>query len=1093
MNRRLRRPAPLVCAALTALLRLPARAQMVTGHEMPGFAETFGLTADKSARDWNLKEVQVFVGNSTGANVLYPNELASVTFRFTSKSVPVLPEKIKFEIIPYATSVPIGDVWTPHVRRLPGGSVQTLTTNPASAAHASQVTVTLDFPKRYGGYAVIAEVPGRGRAFAGTFVRVPPPDPGRVFAPTYALDLPWPFEISEAVATLFERLGIKGCRMGAGYYPTTAKDFEAHNAEFYQQLAWAQKHDITVMLTLGDGGAPNPLGRPRPWLNEKDELLDTKSDQAWLPQYDNDFTRWTADLALFHGYPLGPVNAVELWNEPWEGISISGWGADLLRYRELYRHMASGVEKARQNGARVLIGGACSSSNTRDKLFPDNSDEFLKWLDFVSIHYQPLAADPALDKKWQARGGEYGRVKVWDTESWVANSEDRVAAVIASMRAQGQDRTAGIYGGNVFSPEIVSDSPRVGIAQVWSPAAAVAASQKFIGQREFGEILFKNGLPWVFVFRPQRVGIEPPPRPSSPLTRGETQERLYSPLPAAQHRVPDTSGGVTRSPAGVREAQNAKPRTPSPPSPEDGTLVIVGDLGLVYERSRSLFRDVTGVANGPKIRAAQVKAASLPPSSKEEERKAVDDALLASQVTEGATLTLPDGGGEFVLFDFYGNPLEAQNGKITVPLNGLGYYLRTRGHIGSFASLQRAVSNAVIRGYTPVSVKVKDFTVSPDRSPRLNLELTNIYNRPISGKLSVSLQNGVSSSITVKLEPHQSRAMSVDANLTPTPENAYRLHLEFDAEGDGKSVHEETLHTNLISHRIVVVDGNLRDWEGAFPQTASASIGQSLTEAAYKPFLSFGKETPGGTATGYLAYDADYFYFAAKAADATPYEGNVRFETRDDDRYFYPAKVFEAGQNGKERRELVWPSGVRRYSYRQDPDLPSGNGTDNVQIAFNVLSESDKPWLTHPHGTMPHFMTYADTDYEFAFNEVAAKYGGGTEIWELSKPGAPHKHFYPRQPHSDRDGGPVKDGKLVMKRSGSTRIIEAAIPWRVIPEVEKAMKAKHPVKFSFRINDNGGPAYELSAGRSTAKTGNPTFHNDWATHWANELEFGWEE
>ena len=203
-----------------------------------------------------------------------------------------------------------------------------------------------------------------------------------------------------------------------------------------------------------------------------------------------------------HGWPKGPINAVELWNEPWEGVSISGWGADCLRYREIYQVMAEAVLEARQEaGVKVLIGGACSSANTRDKLFCDGTDTFLPWLDFVSIHYQPLAADPVLEPKWMNRQGEYGRVKVWDTESWVANSDDRVAAVIASMRAMGQDRTAGIYAGNVFT----SQKPRINgqeyaVAQVWAAGAAVAACQKFIGQRAFKEILFKNGLPWVFVF-----------------------------------------------------------------------------------------------------------------------------------------------------------------------------------------------------------------------------------------------------------------------------------------------------------------------------------------------------------------------------------------------------------------------------------------------------------------------------------------------------------------------------------------------------------------------------------------------------------------
>jgi len=68
---------------------------------------------------------------------------------------------------------------------------------------------------------------------------------------------------------------------------------------------------------------------------------------------------------------------MELWNEPWEGISISGWGADIPRFRELYEQMALGIEDARRSsGVKVLIGGACSSTNTRDKLFPMAATSF---------------------------------------------------------------------------------------------------------------------------------------------------------------------------------------------------------------------------------------------------------------------------------------------------------------------------------------------------------------------------------------------------------------------------------------------------------------------------------------------------------------------------------------------------------------------------------------------------------------------------------------------------------------------------------------------------------------------------------------------
>jgi len=1002
-------------------------AQMVTGKDMPGYAEAFGLRAQQLAKTIEVRQTGVVVGEAEGANVLWPGDRATLTFRFRNKTSVAATVAGRMEVVRYATSVRTGDVWVPHVRKLADcGSVPLRFTLPASGE--AEVSVEPPIPAEYGGYALIADLGPLGRLFCAAMVRVIKPDPGREQFPTFALDLPWPHEMSEAVATLFERLGIKGCRMGAAYYPTTWPDFEGHHRQFIEHLNWAHKHHITVMLTIGGSGAAMPLNRPRPWLSPDNVMLDTKADYAWLPEYDPDFRKWTKRFVGQFGWPKGPVNAVELWNEPWEGISISGWGADMIRYRDMYRHMAMGVEDARrEDGVQVLIGGACSSTNTRDKFFADGSDEFLKWLDFVSIHYQPLAADPALEKAWVYRKHPNGPVRVWDTESWVANSEDRVAAVIASMRAQGQSRTAGIYHGNVYTPEVLSDNPRVGLCQAWAPAAAVAACQKFIGQRPFVEILFKNGLPWVFVF-----------------------------------------GGD-----------------------DDGTLVVVGDLGGVYGRNRVKFRRVTGLRNLPKVAEAREALAALPPDAPESRRKELTDRLSAAMVTEGAAMTLSDGGGAFRMFDFYGNPAPSQGGKIVVPLNGLGYFLRTDGSPGSFARLIKAVWSARIEGYVPVEIVAHDMTAPVTAKPQVRLEITNILNRPIAGKLAVTLGRLTlePEQQELRLQPHETRRLYLTVKAgPPAADNTYPLRVVFDAGADGRAEHEEPLHVNLIQRRTVQVDGKLDDWRGALPYAVTASQGlrSSLTEHAYLPFMPFDQGTAGGMATAYVAYDDRCFYFAAKIADTTPWPGGVRYETRDDDAYFYPEKCYTR----EDHKELIWPAGVRRFSYRKDPDLPSGNGTDNVQIAFNVLPPEEKPWLPHPPGTMPGFMIYMDTDYEFAFNQVAEQYGGGTEIWRLSAPGIPRKHYYPRQPKAPVDGGPVKDGKLAMRREGNMRIVEAAIPWTEIPHVKKRVDAGQTIKFTFRVNDNAGPALELAAGRSVSREGMPTFHNDWTSHWANELEFG---
>lgn len=971
-------------------------AQMVTGSRMPGFAETFDLRPEQQAKDYTVQQIAIKTGNTSMANVLLPNEQAELTFHFANKTSHELKVRGSLEVISYRTSVPVGEVWTPHVYRIAKEALVPIEVD-LPVASSQDVIVTPPIPEKFGGYALVADLPGYGRAFAAALVRAIQPDAGRIQFPTYALDATWPQFMNEGVLVLFQKLGIKGMRMGASYSPQNSPEYPENQRTLDQYMRWTQKHDVTVMLTV-DGNAPmaEPLGRPRPWLDANGRMLKTKSDQVWLPSYDDDFQKWVQKTTTKYGWPNGNLNAMELWNEPWESISISGWGADIPRYREIYTHMALGIEAARKDaGVKVLIGGTCSSSNARDKLFADGSDKFLKWLDFVSLHYQALASDAAETPEWVNRKGPYGPVRAWDTESWIANSEDRVAGVIASMRAQGLSRTAGVYGGNVYDSRNIRMAGKVyPVVQAWAPAAAVAATQKFIGQRQFDRLLFQNGLPWIFVF----------------------------------------NGGKNKAGATMSE---------------DGTVVVLGDLKKLYDPNRTVFRSI--------------------------------------QIAPDAHLEVSNASHAIRLFDFYGNLVQQPGDTIRIPLNGQGYFLRGDGRDGSFEKLLSALRSAEIRGYSPAEIVVRDLLAPIDQHPILRFELTNVLNHEIAGQLRVTVPGlqFTPSQKEVKLGPNQTQEVEFTvASGKANPGNIYELSAEFNAGNDGVSTHTEEIHVNQIARRTIHIDGDLSDWSGVLPQLLpGTSIGANMTEEAWLPFKDFKQGAASGSAMVYLAYDDQNFYFAAKIADSTPDPGMVRFEHRDDSSYFYPDTVTDP-----EGKLLRWPDGVRHYSYRRHFDVPSGTGEhDNVQIAFNVLQQ--KPWLPNPPGVMPHFITYWDTDYEYALNPVADQYGGGTEIWRLQTPGMPRKHFFPRQPKSPIDGGPVHDGKLVIRRDGDTRIVEASIPWSEMPAVHQRILAGKTIKFSCRVNDNKGPAHELAAGRSVSITNSITFHDDWQTHWANEIEF----
>lgn len=980
------------------LLLTSASAQMVTGSKMPGWSDAFGLSPKA---DFDVRELSVDAGSDSIVNILLPGERAKMVFHLTDRSDQPITGSATFHLVHYGTAVPQGDVWKPRVFRI-GDAGSTPVTVDLPAHGTEDITIEPTVPDTYGGYALVLDIPGHGSVFAATLVRTIAPDSGRVQFPTYALDTDWPGNMNEGVYILMQKLGIKGVRSAAGFSLPDEKASQIEKERLEREMGWAKKHDVTVMLTLASGSEDSspsePLGRPRPWLTPDGTMMKTKDDRAWLPQYDHDFQEWTAQLARDYGWPKGNLNAVELWNEPWEGISISGWGADIPRYREIYTHMANGVLEARRDaGVKVLIGGTCSSSNARDKLFSDGTDKFLPVFDFVSVHYQALAADPILEPSWMNRKSDYGPVKVWDTESWIANSEDRVAGVIASMRAQGQSRTAGVFRGNVYeSSNYRLNSKIYPVVQAYPAAAAIGATQKFIGQRDFKEILFHNGLPWVFVF----------------------------------DGLADTNG---------------KKKV------DDGTIVIVGDLSQIYPPERTLFRSV--------------------------------------KFSNHASMEIDDQDGAVKMFDFYGNSLPSQGGKLTVPLNGLGYFLRPSGTPGSFAKVLDAVQHGKITGIDPVEIQAHDMTSPLGEHAAVRLELTNVLNRPVTGKLTAQLTGlQTPGAQTISLAPSETREVTVTVSGSPVVSNTYGLTAHFDAGSDGSVEHQEDMHVNLVAHRTIKIDGDLSDWKGVLPQLLPGSaIGANLTEQAYLPFVNANADATSGSSTVWLAYDDKNFYFAAKITDATPEDGMVRFETRNDDSYFYPNEV-----KTPDGKTLTWPAGVRHYSYRHNFDDPAGSGKhDNVQIAFNVLDQ--KRWFPYPPGTMPRFISYMDTDYEYALNNVAPQYGGGVEVWRLTAPGVPIKSFFPREPHAATDGGPVKTAQLVSRREGNQRIVEAAIPWSEIPGVKQRIDEGKTIKFTCRVNDNKGDAHELATNRSVSKANSPTLHDSWQTHWSNEIEFGIEK
>ena len=1006
----------LICGVTWLISLQSLHAEWGTLSEMHHYRECFSLSSKPAFK-------VIMLSATAPGNVFHEGDQPQFDFQLENLGNHPLTTTGRVEMIRYAQSSFEGDQWYPDLVRLESYPPTPIIVD-LPARGWTNMTIKPNSPETKGGYAMIVDLGSEGRAFLTSFVRTFRPTLERIQYPKQSLE--------EMPAPILERLGVQAIRWGISFNKQGSPEDRRQWERIRRELKEFHDHKVTVVAEVGAGNHGMPLGRGRPHLDEQGFMQErTKEDLVWLPEFDKDYEDFCYKLVTEFGWPKGPITAIKLWNEPWEGLSISGWGADMLRYRELFKRMGVAVFRARKEaGVDVLIGGCDSSANTIDKLFGDNWDDWMPYLDFCSIHYQGLSA-PVLFPQWNNRRHYKGRVLIWDTESWVANADDRFAGVVAANRAAGYDRSMGTLSRIAISTlshnrvefdeiRTVDGKKRIERHIESRPlAASYGAVQHLIGEREFREILFTNGLPWVFTF----------------------------------HGLKGNS--------------------------DDGTVVIVGDLATLFEKGTPLFNNVKSLAE-----TKDIGTSSRQPSA----RKPMRD----------AKLVIDTHGQPYTLLDVYGNPIQTRDKRIEVPLSEKGLFLRANPQVkGSFEQLLGALRESRVEGLEPVEIIAFDVVKPIESRPKLRVRITSQHNQPIVGKLKVQIEGlDAIPAMELALSRREQKWVELAISGTPRADNTYPLRATFDAGILGIAIHTEPLHVNWIAKKSIQVDGKLDDWSGTLPQMlrSDAAAERSFEEKMYLPFEKVSPGKTGGLAVGYLAADDRFFYFGAKIADNSPHSGTQRFAAPNEDADFYPEISF-AYRDGK-KVEHRWPEGVRRFSYRRWPAIPSSMpqaSFDNVLIAFNVIPHQEKDWITHLPGRFPGFIWRKTTDYEYALNKVADEYGGGTEIWRLLAPGMPYKHFFPRQPKHPLEGA-VTMGQLVIRYDAGWRIVECAIPWSEIPHVKTRRDAGGTVKFNFKINDNmPGPDLMLSMNRSAAEGISHSFHPNWIRQWPNEIEFGFEK
>ena len=870
-----------------------AYGQMVSGVRMPGYAQTLGVVLNQKSYPYSAQLISIAVPG----NILNPGEAASFTFQLVNNTDKAIAAKAKVELIRYATRGIPGDIWTPQMYKIADAGSTPIDVDIAAKGF-QDITVTPTVPAEFGAYALVVDLGEHGRAMVGTFVRTFPVSSKRVQYSKLCLDS-MPLDV-------LKRLGVHAIRYEVSYKPTTEKDFPEWLEKHAEKLKALQDANITTMFMVGGPGFFGdwePLKRPRPWLDDKAVMLDTKFDLAWLPSYDPDFQKFCHILAAKFGWPKGPCTAFYLWNEPWEGLSIAGWGADMLRYREIFTHMCQGVEEARKDdGVQVLLGGFDSTSNAMDKMFGDGSDEFLKWCDFISIHYQGLDAHTTV-KKWVNRKSLNGHVRIWDTESWIANTDDRVAGAIAADRAAGYDRAMGIFGGNISSAQDANirtadgKTKRVSITEAWPVAASVGAANHFIGERAFRELLFKNGLPWVMVFD------------------GDAMD-----------------DGTA--------------------NPEDATVVVVGDLGEEFKPDDLPFRTARGFAEIAHKKELRKQLAAMPADAPALDRKALETAISKPEVAQRRH---DDNRRRSALqpVRFLWQSLAGEGRKDRHPARWPRIFPPRRRQAG----LRRSTASR-----NPHLARRRDRAVGDRRTRHDCANRKTSGSPPFSHQYSQSTRERKIDGNPWKVEaPATGRADCLRRDETKEIEipitagesvsdNTYPLSVSFDAGADGTAVHEEAMHVNVIPRRTITVDGNLDDWKDIPPQIIKSAGpgGPTLTEAAWLPFMKFDQSVGKGLATGYMAYDNDNFYFAAKIADDTPDEGMPRFETLNPDEFFYPEVCYRVDrEHALQKKDMTWAESTADVRALQKP---GADGKDRVAAAWATTLQSFAIDLKLPKG-----------------------------------------------------------------------------------------------------------------------------------------------
>ncbi|GEM_PF-1025873 len=328
-------------------------------------------------------------------------------------------------------------------------------------------------------YALVFELPRRGRQIIATFARVHPPAAEGAAAGSalvYPLDLQGPLARQLDLA---KRLGFRWVRANgmpnwaAASQPNLASPFDWSRLD-----AWIEEfRSRGLRLITSLAGSPRQAITAANWQ---------AGNYVHDPQHDERFGDFVEEaVARYCGADgQGPLQIIDFWHEPWEGGGGAGWKSDAPRYRALYAIVS---DRARKGSRRITVGGTSSMTNTYDKFLSLRDGEAV-WGPRLGVLTDRGVPPHA------CFGPRAGRRLIATSMELAARggSADTLVAAATHLTAAGQRKVCPVNADGFFW----ENGPA---GPLCAPAAAAASAfLHFTAGLDFERIVSHDRLPWLY-------------------------------------------------------------------------------------------------------------------------------------------------------------------------------------------------------------------------------------------------------------------------------------------------------------------------------------------------------------------------------------------------------------------------------------------------------------------------------------------------------------------------------------------------------------------------------------------------------------------